>query len=85
LTERDLNFDTSPELDQQHTGFERTLEEVERGYIEEVLLREGWRVEAAAKRLGIPRSSLYQKIKDFGILRPGALGHPEAAADRGTQ
>jgi len=28
-------------------------------------------VEAAAKRLGIPRSSLYQKIKQYRITRPG--------------
>src|SRR5579864_6736411 len=61
LTERDLNFDTTPEIEQRQTGFGRTLDQVEREYIEEVLLRERWRVEAAAKRLGIPRSSLYQK------------------------
>ena len=85
LTERDLNFDTSPEMDQLHTGFARTLAEVERAYIEEVLLKEGGRVEAAAKRLGIPRSSLYQKIKEFGILRPGTPHHSEHAADRGNQ
>jgi len=85
LTERDLNFDTSPEMDQLHTGFARTLAEVERAYIEEVLLKEGGRVEAAAKRLGIPRSSLYQKIKEFGILRPGTPHHSEHAADRGDQ
>jgi DNA-binding NtrC family response regulator len=85
LTERDLNFDTSPEIDQQPTGLGRTLEQVEREYIQEVLLCESWRVEAAAKRLGIPRSSLYQKIKEFGILRPGAPRHPQASADRGTQ
>ena len=49
----------------------RTLEEMEKHYIEEVLLLEGGRVEAAAKRLGIPRSSLYHKIKQYGIARPG--------------
>jgi DNA-binding NtrC family response regulator len=69
LTERDLNFDTSAEMDQQRSGFARTLAEVERDYIKEVLLKEGGHVEAAAKRLGIPRSSLYQRIKEFGITR----------------
>jgi DNA-binding NtrC family response regulator len=84
LTERDLNFDTSPALDLQQTGFARTLEQVEREYIEEVLMKEGGRVEATAKRLGIPRSSLYQKLKNFGIPRPGAQPHPNPA-DGGSQ
>jgi DNA-binding NtrC family response regulator len=85
LTERDLNFDSTPEIDPQHTGFARTLADVERDYIEEVLLKEGGRVEAAAKKLGIPRSSLYQKIKEFGILRSAAPPHAQAATDQGTQ
>jgi len=84
LTERDLNFETTAEIDQQQLDFGRTLEQVERAYIEQVLLRESWRVEAAAKRLGIPRSSLYQKIKEYGILRPGATAHPQSAG-QGTQ
>ena len=29
------------------------------------------RIEAAAKKLGIPRSSLYNKIKQYGISREG--------------
>ena len=84
LTERDLNFDTTPEIEQRQTGFGRTLDQVEREYIEEVLLRESWRVEAAAKRLGIPRSSLYQKIKEYGILRPGATSHSQSTFDQET-
>lgn len=40
-----------------------TLAEVERLHIERVLQEEEGRVEAAARRLGIPRSSLYQKLK----------------------
>jgi transcriptional regulator of acetoin/glycerol metabolism len=35
-----------------------------------VLREEHGRVEAAARRLGIPRSSLYQKLKRFGIQLP---------------
>jgi DNA-binding NtrC family response regulator len=84
LTERDLNFDTTPGFEQA-TGFGRTLEQVECQYIEEVLVLEGGRVEAAAKRLGIPRSSLYQKIKEFGILRPGGAPNTQSASDRGAQ
>jgi transcriptional regulator of acetoin/glycerol metabolism len=44
-----------------------TLEDVERGHIERTLREEGGRVEQAARRLGVPRSSLYQKIKKFGL------------------
>ena len=80
LTEQDLDFHTS---DSGSTPeFCKTLEQVERQYIEEVLLREGGRVGAAAKRLGIPRSSLYQRIKEFGIARPGTTGNPQIGADR---
>ena len=42
-----------------------TLDEMERQHIEAVLREEGGRVERAAVRLGIPRSTLYQKIKRF--------------------
>ncbi len=85
LTERDLNFDSTPEIAPQRTGSTRTLAEMERDYIEEVLLKEGGRVEAAAKRLDIPRSSLYQKIKEFGILRSGVPTEAPATADRGPE
>ncbi len=84
LSERDLNFDTSPDPEPM-TGFARTLEQVERQYIEDVLLHEGGRVEIAAKKLGIPRSSLYQKIKAFGINRSPAGGFHQSPADRRTQ
>jgi DNA-binding NtrC family response regulator len=81
LTERDLNFDTTPEVG-QNAGFAKTLEQVERQYIEEILQRENGRVEAAAKTLGIPRSSLYQKIKEFNIARPGASSHSQVVDRR---
>jgi len=44
-----------------------TLVELEKQHIERVLQEERGRVENAAKRLGIPRSSLYQKIKKHQI------------------
>jgi DNA-binding NtrC family response regulator len=78
LTERDLKFDSSDF--EPNSEFGRTLEQVERQYIEAVLLREGGRVESAAKRLGIPRSSLYQKIKEFGITR-SASHDPSSSAN----
>lgn len=51
-------------------GFETnlTLRDLERQYIEKVLKEEGGRVEDASVRLGIPRSSLYEKIKKYGII-----------------
>jgi transcriptional regulator with PAS, ATPase and Fis domain len=42
-----------------------TLQELERGHIQTVLTLEGGRVEDAAIRLGIPRSSLYKKLKQY--------------------
>lgn len=45
----------------------RTLSEMEREHIQFALTAERGRVEAAAKRLGMPRSTLYQRIKTYGI------------------
>ena len=47
-----------------------TLEELERVHIERVLRELGGRVTEASQRLGIPRSTLYQKIKRYGIALP---------------
>ncbi len=69
LTRRDLRFEAT-EAGAAPEDLDRTLVEVERQHIERVLGAEGGRVEAAAKRLGIPRSSLYQKIKKYGIPLP---------------
>ncbi|MBN2369642.1 MAG: sigma-54-dependent Fis family transcriptional regulator [Vicinamibacteria bacterium] len=44
-----------------------TLREMERRMIEAVLREEGGRVETTAKRLGLHRSSLYDKIRRHGI------------------
>jgi DNA-binding NtrC family response regulator len=67
LDRDDLRFDapTSPHawVDERNL----TLLEVERRHIERVLREERGRVEAAARRLGIPRSSLYQKLKQYKI------------------
>jgi DNA-binding NtrC family response regulator len=71
LTERDLHFDAPAAAEPAPANQSKTLEEMERHYIEQVLLQEGWRVESAAKRLGIPRSSMYHKLKQYQISRPG--------------
>jgi transcriptional regulator of acetoin/glycerol metabolism len=50
-------------------GTHLTLEEVEERHIASVLAEENGHVERAARRLGIPRSSLYAKIRSGRIRR----------------
>ncbi len=59
----DLHFDGNSGSRASNLDSHLTLSEVEKQHIQRVLLEEQGRVEKAAKRLGIPRSSLYQKIK----------------------
>jgi DNA-binding NtrC family response regulator len=47
-----------------------TLDEVEKAHILRVLADEDYRVAEAAERLGIPRSTLYQRLKVFGLQLP---------------
>jgi DNA-binding NtrC family response regulator len=47
-----------------------TLKEMEKLYILQTLLSEGGRVTQTAKRLGMPRSSLYAKIHEHGLQIP---------------
>ena len=77
LGEKDLHFDLEFECRSNGSGAVKTLEEMERQHIEEVLFLENGRVEAAARRLAIPRSSLYHKMKQFGISRSkvGIMSH----------
>ena len=65
---RDLHFDGHASVGTPFFDSRLTLIELERQHIERVLNEEGGRVEKAAKRLGIPRSSLYQKIKKHQIF-----------------
>ena len=55
------------QVEQYLTGFGqfRTLEDMERNYIQQVLHKEHGRVQSAARKLGIPRSSLYHKLKQY--------------------
>jgi DNA-binding NtrC family response regulator len=75
LTEHDLRFDSREERKAPEQDLTRTLEQVEREYVEEVLAAEGGKVEAAARKLGIPRSSLYNKIKQYGLARAAAASN----------
>src|SRR4029453_13220985 len=64
---KDLHFDGHTNVGAPFLDSRLTLIELEKQKIERVLQEEKGRVEKAAKRLGIPRSSLYQKIKKHQI------------------
>jgi transcriptional regulator with PAS, ATPase and Fis domain len=61
----DLHFDGHSGGRTPYFDSNLTLTEVEKQHIQRVLLEEQGQVEKAATRLGIPRSSLYQKIKKY--------------------
>jgi DNA-binding NtrC family response regulator len=65
LDAKHLRFDKQSPGDWWPQNSNLTLRQLERWYIERVLEEEQGRVDQAASRLGIPRSSLYQKIKKF--------------------
>ncbi|QSQ25446.1 sigma-54-dependent Fis family transcriptional regulator [Pyxidicoccus parkwayensis] len=69
LSRNDLRFEAP--TDEAGAEDDLTLEELERRHIERVLRRENGHVERAAARLGIPRSSLYERLKRLGINRSG--------------
>ena len=64
---QDLHFDGHSRRRASYLDSNLTLNELEKQHIERVLLEERGRVEKAASRLGIPRSSLYQKIKKYQL------------------
>ncbi len=75
LDPEDLRFDgptalAAPPPPPVAADSDLTLEELERAHIERVLRELGGRVAEASQRLGIPRSTLYQKIKKFGLSVP---------------
>jgi len=59
-----------------HGLFGSTLAEMEQYLIGRVLSEERGRVEAAARRLGIPRSTLYHRIKTLGLRLADYRGGP---------
>lgn len=68
----DLHFQlarngSKPTRPAPHANAEMTLEEMERQHISLVLRNENGKVEQAAAKLGIARSSLYTKIKQYNI------------------
>lgn len=71
LAEQELPFDAHVEQYLAGIGQFRTLEEMERNYIQQVLHKERGRVQSAARKLGIPRSSLYHKLKQYKTDQSG--------------
>jgi DNA-binding NtrC family response regulator len=63
----DLRFGPASPTASRQDETNRTLSDLERAHIERVLHAEGGHVERAARRLGIPRSSLYAKLKKHGL------------------
>ncbi|MDC8636857.1 sigma-54-dependent transcriptional regulator [Xanthomonas hortorum] len=72
ITRRDLRFELPAAQDVPANTMDLTLQQLERQHIQRVLRDVGGKVEQAALRLGIPRSTLYQKIKMHCI---GAASH----------
>jgi DNA-binding NtrC family response regulator len=68
----DLRFATHAPTPATEAEPDLTLAELERRHIERVLREEGWRVDPAARRLAVPRSTLYKRIKALGIEVPRA-------------
>ncbi len=64
---KDLQFDGNSGSRAAYLDSSLTLSQLEKQHIERVLQEEQGRVEKAARRLGIPRSSLYQKLKKYQL------------------
>lgn len=71
LERKDLHFEFNAMSESVAFDPDFTLDEVERRYIERILQLEDGSVEGAARRLRLPRSSLYYKIKKHGIELSG--------------
>jgi DNA-binding NtrC family response regulator len=82
LAARDLRFESPVGPESGAPEASLTLRELERRHIERVLRDEGGHVSRAARRLGTSRSSLYQKIRVYGIR--GAGENPEGSPGRAT-
>ena len=62
-----LQFANRASMPSTSGDLELTLLQMEQKHIERVLAAENGHVDRAATRLGVPRSSLYQKLKKFGM------------------
>ena len=67
ITARDLRFDTDESAAGSALPSDMTLEQLERWYVERILREENGHVDSTSRRLGIPRSTLYQKLKKWEL------------------
>jgi DNA-binding NtrC family response regulator len=67
LRRKHLQFEPEPPHEKNAYDLTLTMEALERYHITSVLAAENGHVERAAARLGIPRSTLYQKVRLFGL------------------
>ncbi len=67
ITTRDLRFDTEEQAAGAALPSDMTLDQLEKWYVERVLREENGHVDSASRRLGIPRSTLYQKLKKWDL------------------
>jgi DNA-binding NtrC family response regulator len=88
LTAAALRIDEAPEAGRDLDGGEvagsARLADVERHHIERVLAAERGQVDRAAERLGVPRSTLYQRLKEYGISAAAFRGSGGEASDATT-
>jgi DNA-binding NtrC family response regulator len=68
LGRKDLRFDMGATPATADAESSLTLKDLERRHITRVLEEEKGNVEKSASRLGIPRSSLYEKIRRYGLV-----------------
>jgi DNA-binding NtrC family response regulator len=59
-------------------GARMTLDEAERRHVERVLRQEGWVVQRAADILGISRTSLYERMRKYGLGRDSPRENPRS-------
>jgi DNA-binding NtrC family response regulator len=85
LTARDLGIDetTAAPSDHPPTPSSATLQQVERAHIEKALATHG-HVGDAARSLGISRSSMYLKLKSYGLLLARGSVRLKAAGGDGS-
>jgi transcriptional regulator with PAS, ATPase and Fis domain len=78
VTPDHLHFQATLEREASLSGaLNGTLKDMERAYINHVLRDEAGSIERTARRLGIPRSSLYNKMRRFDIAQGTGRHSPE--------